>query len=326
MYSVPDQTGRVAVVTGANSGPGREAAERLAAAGAPSCWRCAPLRRARRPGRDPGRAPGRAARGTPGRPGRPGVGAGVRGRPARRRHAVDLLINNAGVMAPPRRITTADGFELQFGTNFLGPFALTLRLLPALLAAPAPRVATMSSGGPDVGRIHFDDLQWERRYSGRGRVRAVEARGPDVRPAARHGGGRARLAAAQRRGPPRLHPHQPADRGAQHGPVPAVVDVVGHERLPLPAQLPPQGAEPLLFAAQTRQPRAGLTTARRAASSSPDPRPPPTSRPGPATRPSRRGSGRSPSTSPASPSLPSPPDPFPREMLLWIVKSHCGVL
>ena len=72
---------------------------------------------------------------------------------------LDLLVNNAGVMAPPTRMTTADGFELQFGSNFLGPFALTVRLLPLLLAAPAPRVATMSSGAANFGRIHFDDLQ-----------------------------------------------------------------------------------------------------------------------------------------------------------------------
>ncbi|WP_066944719.1 SDR family oxidoreductase, partial [Streptomyces lushanensis] len=76
---------------------------------------------------------------------------------------LDLLVNNAGVMAPPTRMTTADGFELQFGTNYLGPFALTVRLLPLLLAATAPRVATMSSGTANYGRIHFDDLQWERR-------------------------------------------------------------------------------------------------------------------------------------------------------------------
>lgn len=78
---------------------------------------------------------------------------------------IDLLINNAGVMAPPTRMTTADGFELQFGSNFLGPFVLTVRLLPLVLAAAAPRVVTMSSGVANYGRIHFDDLQWERRYS-----------------------------------------------------------------------------------------------------------------------------------------------------------------
>jgi NAD(P)-dependent dehydrogenase (short-subunit alcohol dehydrogenase family) len=77
---------------------------------------------------------------------------------------VDILINNAGVMAPPTRMTTADGFELQFGSNFLGPFALTMRLLPLVLAAPAPRVVTMSSGVASYGRIRFDDLQWQRGY------------------------------------------------------------------------------------------------------------------------------------------------------------------
>jgi NAD(P)-dependent dehydrogenase (short-subunit alcohol dehydrogenase family) len=76
---------------------------------------------------------------------------------------VDLLLNNAGVMAPPGRMGTADGFELQFGSNYLGPFALTVRLLPLLLAAANPRVVTMSSGLASVGRIQFEDLQWERR-------------------------------------------------------------------------------------------------------------------------------------------------------------------
>ncbi len=76
-----------------------------------------------------------------------------------------MLVNNAGVMAPPARMTTADGFELQFGSNFLGPFALTLRLLPLMLTAPAPRVVTMSSGVASYGRIRFDDPQWTRRYS-----------------------------------------------------------------------------------------------------------------------------------------------------------------
>ncbi|WP_433505257.1 hypothetical protein ACQP04_01270 [Pseudonocardia halophobica] len=69
-------------------------------------------------------------------------------------------------MAPPTRFTTADGFELQFGSNHhLGPFALTMRLLPLVLSAPEPRVATMSSGAAHLGRIRFEDLQWERRYS-----------------------------------------------------------------------------------------------------------------------------------------------------------------
>jgi len=78
---------------------------------------------------------------------------------------VDLLVNNAGVMTPPSRRTTVDGFELQFGTNYLGHFALTARLLPLLQRGDAPRVVEVSSGAHRLGgAIHFDDLQWARRY------------------------------------------------------------------------------------------------------------------------------------------------------------------
>jgi NAD(P)-dependent dehydrogenase (short-subunit alcohol dehydrogenase family) len=79
---------------------------------------------------------------------------------------VDLLVNNAGVMAIPRRETTEDGFEKQFGTNFLGPFALSGLLWPALLRSLSPRVTTVSSGAANLGlrRINFEDLQWERSY------------------------------------------------------------------------------------------------------------------------------------------------------------------
>jgi NAD(P)-dependent dehydrogenase (short-subunit alcohol dehydrogenase family) len=77
---------------------------------------------------------------------------------------LDVLINNAGVMAPPRRLTK-DGFESQFGSNHLGHFALTGLLLGSLLQAPAPRVVTLSSGAHRIpGKINFDDLQGERRY------------------------------------------------------------------------------------------------------------------------------------------------------------------
>jgi NAD(P)-dependent dehydrogenase (short-subunit alcohol dehydrogenase family) len=165
MYDVPDQTGKFVVITGANSGTGREAARRLAAAGArivlavrtPAKGEAArteilaecpaarlEVRQVDLADLDSVRAfaDGLLAVGTP----------------------VDLLLNNAGVMTPPTRMTTADGFELQFGSNYLGPFALTMRLLPLLLAAPAPRVVTMSSGMANMGRIDFDDLQFERRY------------------------------------------------------------------------------------------------------------------------------------------------------------------
>jgi NAD(P)-dependent dehydrogenase (short-subunit alcohol dehydrogenase family) len=165
MYVVPDQSGKFAVVTGANSGTGKEAAKRLAGAGAHVVLAVRTV------------AKGEAARADI-LAEHPDAQLQVRrvdladlasvrefadgmtadGRP------IDLLVNNAGVMTPPSRLTTADGFELQFGSNYLGPFALTMRLLPLVLAADAPRVATMSSGAANFGRIHFDDLQWERRY------------------------------------------------------------------------------------------------------------------------------------------------------------------
>jgi NAD(P)-dependent dehydrogenase (short-subunit alcohol dehydrogenase family) len=165
MYSLPDQAGQLIVVTGANSGTGREAARRLAAAGASVVMAVRTVAkgeqaRAEILAQHPGSrlevrrvdladlasvrefADGLLADGTP----------------------VDVLVNNAGVMAPPDRMTTADGFELQFASNYLGPFALTVALLPLVLAAPAPRVVTMSSGVASYGRIRFDDLQWQRRY------------------------------------------------------------------------------------------------------------------------------------------------------------------
>jgi len=83
---------------------------------------------------------------------------------------LDLLINNAGVMAPKKRLETADGFELQFGTNVLGHFALTALLWPALLraaeaGAERPRVVTLASIAHKRGRLNFDDLQATKRYS-----------------------------------------------------------------------------------------------------------------------------------------------------------------
>ncbi|HWE31919.1 MAG TPA: oxidoreductase [Solirubrobacteraceae bacterium] len=77
---------------------------------------------------------------------------------------LDLLVNNAGVMAPPRRLT-ADGFESQIGTNHLGHFALTGLLLESLRAADSPRVVTVSSDAHRFGRIRFDNLQGERHYN-----------------------------------------------------------------------------------------------------------------------------------------------------------------
>ena len=162
MYSVPDQAGKLIVVTGANSGIGKEAARRLGAAGASVIMAVRTVAKgeqaraeilARHPGaRLEVRRVDLADLASVGE-----FADGLAGQ------AVDVLINNAGVMAPPTRMTTADSFELQFGSNFLGPFALTVRLLPLLAAAVEPRVVTMSSGVASYGRIRFDDLQWERR-------------------------------------------------------------------------------------------------------------------------------------------------------------------
>jgi NAD(P)-dependent dehydrogenase (short-subunit alcohol dehydrogenase family) len=76
---------------------------------------------------------------------------------------LDILINNAGVMALPKR-KTADGFEMQFGTNHLGHFALTGLLLPALKKTPGARIVTVSSSLHTSGDIHFEDLQWGKKY------------------------------------------------------------------------------------------------------------------------------------------------------------------
>ncbi|WP_439490282.1 SDR family oxidoreductase [Algoriphagus sp.] len=77
---------------------------------------------------------------------------------------INLLINNAGVMTPPKRLETADGFELQFGTNHIGHFALTAQLLPLLRKSPDARVVTVSSVANRAGQINFDDLQSEASY------------------------------------------------------------------------------------------------------------------------------------------------------------------
>ncbi len=92
----------------------------------------------------------------------PDGSAGVRGPDRRRRPGAH----------PQRAHQEHHGVELQFGSNVLGPFALTLRLLPLLLAAPAPRVATMSGVAAWQGRVRFDDLQGERRYRAWGRTRS----------------------------------------------------------------------------------------------------------------------------------------------------------
>ncbi|WP_239395963.1 oxidoreductase [Frankia sp. CiP3] len=162
--AIVDQSGRTAIVTGANGGLGFITARELARAGAQVLLAC----------RDISRGEAAAAEIRAAAP-----GGQVQARTldladlgsvrkfaadfGRENTRLDLLINNAGVMATPKR-TTADGFELQLGTNHLGHFALTGLLLPNLLAASDPRVVTVSSTLHAYGKITFDDLQRERRY------------------------------------------------------------------------------------------------------------------------------------------------------------------
>ncbi|GGF39035.1 SDR family oxidoreductase [Subtercola lobariae] len=175
---LPDLTGRRALVTGGNSGLGFETARRLLAAGADviitsrSAEKGAEAMEKLASGAETttasttggGRTRGSvrvaaldlANLGSVRRLADEIVGDG---------HPLDLLFNNAGVMAVPRRTLTDDGFELQFGTNHLGHFALTGRLMPALQRADAPRVVTMSSIMHWMGRIDFEDLHHESRYN-----------------------------------------------------------------------------------------------------------------------------------------------------------------
>src|SRR6266851_4843855 len=163
---VPGQQGRLAVVTGANTGLGFETARVLAARGASVVLAVRDTEKGKR-------AAARIARTAP--------GADVMVQPLdltcldsvraaagelRATHPrIDLLVNNAGVMFPPRQ-ATRDGFELQFGTNHLGHFALTGLLLEQMLPVPGSRVVTVSSLAHRLrARINFDDLQSERTYN-----------------------------------------------------------------------------------------------------------------------------------------------------------------
>ena len=161
---IPDQTGRVAIVTGANTGLGYYAAAALAESGAHVVLAVRNLEKG-----NLALARIVAAHPTPTSrcKTRPRSLASVRAAAGALRQAyprIDLLINNAGVMWTPKQLT-ADGFEMQFGTNHLGHFALTGLLLENLLPVRGSRVVTVSSTGHRFrAAIHFDDLQWEHSY------------------------------------------------------------------------------------------------------------------------------------------------------------------
>ena len=250
---IPDLTGRTALVTGANSGLGLASAEALARRGARVLLGC----------RDAGRggaaleAVKAEATGPP--PELVTLDLANLGQIRDAAEAVrasaptlDILMNNAGVMATPSA-RTADGFELQFGTNHLGHFALTGLLLESLVAAPAPRVVSTSSQAHRIGRIRFDDLQWERgRYQrwpayGQSKLanllftlelgRRAEAAAVPLTVAAAHPGYSA------------THLHT----GAGNPIVVAVMGVVGR----VVAQSATQGALPQLYAATSPDVRSG---------------------------------------------------------------------
>jgi len=164
--TVPDLSGRRAVLTGGSDGIGLGIAKRLAAAGAELVL----------PVRNRGKGEAAAAEIRAGAPGATvilhnldlsslesvaGVGETLRAEGA----PIHLLINNAGVMTPPQRQTTAEGFELQMGTNHLGHVALLAHLMPLLQAGKA-RVTSQISVAAGSGSINWDDLNWERSYDG----------------------------------------------------------------------------------------------------------------------------------------------------------------
>lgn len=165
---IPDQTGRTVLITGANSGLGLRSAEALAAKDARVLMACrnetkatAALEQVRAVATsvEPEIIRLDLADLASVRAGADRVGGLV--------DRLDVLMNNAGVMALPLG-RTADGFEMQFGTNHLGHFALTGLLLPALRRAEAPRVVTTSSAAHRAGAMRWEDLNWNRAITGSG--------------------------------------------------------------------------------------------------------------------------------------------------------------
>jgi NAD(P)-dependent dehydrogenase (short-subunit alcohol dehydrogenase family) len=166
---------------------------------------------------------------------------------------VDLLVNNAGVMVPPERQVTSDGFELQFGTNYLGHFALTAHLLPLLRKGRSPRVISLSSIAAPQGAINFDDLNAEKGYKAmpvysQSKLACLMFAFELQRQSDAHGWGITSIAA---------HPgisrtdllHNGPGRWSAHG--------LARSLLPFLFQPAAQGALPTLFAATSTQAKAG---------------------------------------------------------------------
>lgn len=163
-WNLPDLTGRTAVVTGANAGLGQQITRRLVQSGATAVMACRNADKAEAAA-DAIRAAVPGARLTVASLDLADLASVERFTVdfLAGHHRLDLLINNAGLMAVDES-RTVDGFETQFGVNHLGHFALTQQLLPLLQATAGSRVATMSSFGHRAGRMNFDDLMNDRGY------------------------------------------------------------------------------------------------------------------------------------------------------------------
>jgi protochlorophyllide reductase len=241
---IPDQSGRTALITGANSGLGLETARALAQRGARVVVACRSLAKAEATCQDlAGDGGGELIPLELNLADLASVRHGA-AEIAARWSAIDLLINNAGVMAPPRQLS-AQGFELQFAVNHLGHFALTQQLLPVL--RPGARVVHVSSGASYFGRIAFDDLQGEQRYDAWAAYaqsklanvmtalelqRRLDAQGAEVRSIAAHPG----LARTN------LQPTSVAARGSR-------VEALAYRLMDPLFQSAAMGALPQLFAA-----------------------------------------------------------------------------
>ncbi len=249
---IPDLTGRRALVTGANSGIGAVEARELARHGADVVLAVRNT--------DAGEAAAERIRAT-GVPGNLSVERldlasqeSVRALAARFEGPLDLLVNNAGIMAPPKHRETGDGFEMQFGTNHLGHFALTGLLLPHLLEAEAPRVTTVSSIAHHRGDGRVAEGNPAAGLRPEGQLRALQARQPAVRP----------RAAAPRRAP-RAHDSPPRQRTPgcprpTSSPTRRVRDRsrssarISSWAVKLAFPSPDRGAEAILFAATAAEP------------------------------------------------------------------------
>jgi protochlorophyllide reductase len=249
---IPDQIGRTALITGANSGLGLETARALAQRGARVVLACRSLAKAESACQELVCAS--AGQLIPLELNLSDLTSVRQGAAVliERLGAIDLLINNAGVMAPPHQLSS-QGFELQFAVNHLGHFALTQQLLPVL--RPGGRVVQVSSGASYFGRIAFDDLQGEQRYDAWAAYaqsklanmmmtlelqRRLEAQGAEVLSIAAHPG----LARTN------LQPTSVASRGSR-------VEALAYRLMDPLFQSAAMGALPQLFAATATSAKGG---------------------------------------------------------------------